>query len=159
LHAEALRAGETDWAEIVALYDVLLRIDPSPVVGLNRAAALAMRDGPEAGLAAIEAVLGQGGLERYPHAHAARADRLRRLGRAEAARESYARALELTRQPAEQRFLERRLAGLVTRRLAALVSGGQTGVDQAALRAGQECGLEVGGWCPPGRACESGEIP
>ena len=111
VHADAPSAGETDWAEIVALYDVLLRVDPSPVVALNRAAALGMRDGPEAGLAAVEAVLGQGGLDRYPHAHAARADMLRRLGRPEAG-ESYARALALTRQPAERRFLEKRIAGL-----------------------------------------------
>jgi RNA polymerase sigma-70 factor (ECF subfamily) len=112
VHAEAPSARDTDWAEIVALYDVLLRVEPSPVVALNRAAALGMRDGPEAGLAAIEAALRQGGLERYAHAHAARADMLRRLGRAGAAREAYRRALELTRQPVERRFLELRLARL-----------------------------------------------
>jgi RNA polymerase sigma-70 factor (ECF subfamily) len=112
VHAEAPSARDTDWAEIVALYDVLLRVEPSPVVALNRAAALGMRDGPEAGLAAIEAALRQGGLERYAHAHAARADMLRRLGRAGAAREAYQRALELTRQPVERRFLELRLARL-----------------------------------------------
>jgi RNA polymerase sigma-70 factor (ECF subfamily) len=112
VHAEAPSAAETDWAQIVALYDVLLRVDPSPVVALNRAAALGMRDGPEAGLASIEAVLGQGGLDDYQLAHAARADMQRRLGFAEAARASYQRALELTRQPAERRFLEARLTQL-----------------------------------------------
>jgi RNA polymerase sigma-70 factor, ECF subfamily len=112
VHAEAPSAGETDWAQIVALYDGLLRVDPSPVVALNRAAALGMRDGPKAGLAAIEAVLGEGGLDNYHLAHAARADMQRRLGLAEAARASYQRALELTRQPAERRFLQARLAQL-----------------------------------------------
>jgi RNA polymerase sigma-70 factor, ECF subfamily len=112
IHAEAPSVGETDWAQIVALYDVLHRVDPSPVVALNRAAALGMRDGPEAGLAAIEAVLGQGGLDAYHLAYAARADMQRRLGLAAAARASYQRALELTRQPAERRFLQARLAQL-----------------------------------------------
>jgi RNA polymerase sigma-70 factor, ECF subfamily len=109
VHAEAPSFGETDWAEIVALYNGLARVDPSPVVALNRAAALAMRDGPEAGLAAIESASAQGGLEGYGLAHAARADMQRRLGRVEAARASYQRALELTRQPAERRFLQARL--------------------------------------------------
>ena len=109
VHAAATSAGATDWVEIVALYDVLCRVDPSPVVALNRAAALCMRDGPEAGLAAIETVLGQGGLDDYHLAHAARADMQRRLGRDVAARASYLRALELTRQPAERRFLQMRL--------------------------------------------------
>jgi len=112
LHFEAASAAETDWAQIVALYDVLQRVDPSPVVALNRAAALAMRDGPERGLAAIEAVIEQGGLDGYALAHAARADMQRRLGRAAAARLSYTRALELTRQPAERRFLEARRRAL-----------------------------------------------
>ena len=112
LHAEAASPGETDWSQIVALYDVLCRLAPSPVAALNRAAAVSMRDGPEAGLAAIEAVLAQGGLDDYPLAHAARADMQRRLGLAEAARASYNRALALTRQPAERRFLETRLAEL-----------------------------------------------
>jgi RNA polymerase sigma-70 factor, ECF subfamily len=116
VHAEAPSAGETDWAQIVALYDVLLRVDFSPVVALNRAVALGLRDGPEAGLAAIEAVLGQGGLDGYHLAHAARADMQRRLGLAEAARASYQRALELTRQPAERRFLQARLARLAAGR-------------------------------------------
>ena len=118
VHAEAPSAGVTDWAEIVALYDVLHHVDPSPVVALNRAAALGMRDGPEAGLASIEAVLGQGGLDGYPLAHAARADMQRRLGLTVAARTSYRRALELTRQPAERRFLQSRLAQLAAERTA-----------------------------------------
>ncbi len=116
VHAEAPSADATDWPRIVALYDLLLRADPSPVVALNRAAALSMRDGPEAGLAAIEAVLGQGGLNDYHLAHAARADLQRKLGLTEAARASYERALELTRQPAERRFLQARLAQLATAR-------------------------------------------
>lgn len=120
VHAEAPSAGETDWAQVVALYDVLLRIDPSPVVALNRAAALGMRDGPGAGLAAVEAVLGQGGLDGYHLAHAALADMQRRLGLTQAARASYRRALGLTRQPAERRFLQSRLA-----RLAATQPGGE----------------------------------
>src|SRR6202158_5298541 len=109
VHAEPSSEGKTDWAQIVGLYDVLRRVDPSPVVALNRAAALGMRDGPEAGLAAIEAVLGQGGLDDHYMALAASADMQRRLGLAEAARASYQRALELTRQPAERRFLQVRL--------------------------------------------------
>lgn len=112
LHAEAPSAGETDWAQIVALYDALLRAAPSPVVELNRAAALGMRDGPGAGLAAIDTVLGQGGLDNYHLAHSARADMQRRLGLTEAARDSYRRALALTRLAAERRFLEGRLAEL-----------------------------------------------
>jgi RNA polymerase sigma-70 factor, ECF subfamily len=112
VHAEAPSVGETDWAQIVALYDVLLRVDPSPVVALNRAAAVGMRDGPKAGLASIDAVLKQGGLDDYHLAHSARADMQRRLGLAEAARASYQRALELTRQPAERRFLQARLTQL-----------------------------------------------
>ena len=112
VHAQARSTGETDWAQIVALYDVLRRVEPSAVVALNRAAALAMRDGPEAGLAAIEAVMADGGLDAYHLAHAARADMQRRLGLTDAARASYRRALDLARQPAEQRFLERRLAEL-----------------------------------------------
>ena len=95
---------------------VLVRVEPSPVVALNRAVALGMRDGPDAGLAAIEAVLAQGGLDEYHLAHAARADLQRRLGRVEAAGASYRRALELTRQPAERRFLQARLAQLAAGR-------------------------------------------
>jgi RNA polymerase sigma-70 factor (ECF subfamily) len=112
VHAEAASAGETDWAQIVALYDVLLRVDASPVVALNRAAALGMRDGAEAGLSAIDAALAHGGLDDYHLAHAARADMQRRLGLPDAARTSYERALALTRQPAERRFLQARLAQL-----------------------------------------------
>jgi RNA polymerase sigma-70 factor (ECF subfamily) len=119
VHAEAPRFGETDWARIVALYDVLSRVDPSPVVALNRAVALAMRDGPEVGLAAIEAVQSRGGLDGYHLAHAARADMQRRLGLTEAARASYQRALELTHQSAERQFLQARLAQLTPKRTTA----------------------------------------
>jgi RNA polymerase sigma-70 factor (ECF subfamily) len=112
VHADAPSTGETDWAQIVALYEVLHRVDSSPVVALNRAAALGMRDGPEAGLAAVEAVLAQGSLDDYHLAHAARADMQRRLGLADAARASYRRALDLTSQPAERRFLQARLTQL-----------------------------------------------
>lgn len=116
VHATSPGAKETDWAQIVALYDVLLRIDPSPVVALNRAAALGMHEGPEAGLEAIEAVQQQGGLDDYHLAHAARADMQRRLGLAQAAQDSYRRALELARQPAERRFLQLRLTELAAGR-------------------------------------------
>ncbi|RWO49531.1 MAG: RNA polymerase sigma factor [Mesorhizobium sp.] len=112
VHAEAAGTAETDWVQIVALYDVLGRVDPSPVVALNRAAAIGMRDGPQAGLAEIDAVMAQGGLDGYHLAHAARADMQRRLGLTEAARISYRRAIELTRQPAERRFIEGRLGQL-----------------------------------------------
>ena len=110
VHAEAASAEATDWAQIVGLYDVLLRADPSPIVALNRAAAVAMRDGPEAGLALIEAILAGGDLADYHLAHSARADLCRRLGRLDEARTSYERALALARQAPERRFLERRLA-------------------------------------------------
>jgi RNA polymerase sigma-70 factor (ECF subfamily) len=112
VHAEAPSAAETDWGRIVTLYDLLNRADPSPVVALNRAAAIAMRDGPALGLAAIEAAIAGGGLDAYALAHAARADMHRRLGHREAARAAYAHALDLTRQGAERRFLERRLGEL-----------------------------------------------
>jgi RNA polymerase sigma-70 factor (ECF subfamily) len=112
VHAEAPTADATDWPQIVGVYDVLLRADPSPVVELNRAAAVAMRDGPAAGLALIDALLARGELRDYHLAHSARADLLRRLGRAAEAREAYARALELARQEPERRFIERRLAEL-----------------------------------------------
>ena len=114
IHSAAASADATDWHEIVALYDALGCVDSSPVVRLNRAVALGMRDGAEAGLAAVEAVLAQGELDEYHLAHAARADLARRAGRAEAARASYRRALALARQPAERRFLETRLAQLST---------------------------------------------
>jgi len=112
VHAEAPTAAATDWAQIVALYDLLLRLDPSPVAELNRAVALAMRDGPAAGLAAVDAILARGELADYHLAHAARADLCRRLGRIDEARTAYRRALELVRQASERRFLERRLAEL-----------------------------------------------
>jgi RNA polymerase sigma-70 factor (ECF subfamily) len=112
VHAEAPGAAATDWAEIVGLYDVLSRADASPVIALNRAVAVAMRDGPEAGLALIEAILERGELSDYHPVHAARADLCRRLGRTADARVSYERALALARQEPERRFLERRLAEL-----------------------------------------------
>jgi RNA polymerase sigma-70 factor (ECF subfamily) len=112
VHAEAPSAKETDWAQIVALYEVLLRIEPSPVVELNRAVALAMRDGPTIGLAEVDAILARGELAKYHLAHAARADLCRRLGQRREARVSYERALALVRQGPERRFLERRLAEL-----------------------------------------------
>jgi RNA polymerase sigma-70 factor (ECF subfamily) len=115
VHAEAPEAEARDWAEIVGLYDVLLRADPSPVVELNRAVAVAMRDGPMAGLALVDALLARGALEDYALAHSARADLCRRLGRTEEARCSYRRALALTRQGPERRFLERRLGQLGAR--------------------------------------------
>jgi RNA polymerase sigma-70 factor, ECF subfamily len=112
VHAEAPTAADTDWGQIVGLYEVLLRIEPSPVVELNRAAAVAMRDGPAAGLALVDGILARGELEQYYLAHSARADLCRRLGRTDEARGSYRRALELTRQEPERRFLERRLREL-----------------------------------------------
>ena len=112
VHAEAQVAASTDWAQIAALYEVLLRVEPSPIIELNRAVAVAMRDGPETGLALIDTLLGRGELAEYRLAHAARADLCRRLGRTAEARESYERALALTRQEPERRFLVRRLAEL-----------------------------------------------
>jgi RNA polymerase sigma-70 factor (ECF subfamily) len=112
VHAEAASFGVTDWAQIVGLYDVLLQADPSPVVELNRAVAVAMHEGPLAGLTLIDGILARGELEEYHLAHAARADLCRRLGKIEEARIAYRRALELVRQEPERRFLERRLAGL-----------------------------------------------
>lgn len=112
VHAEATSAAATDWTQIAGLYDVLLRIEPSPVVALNRAVAVAMRDGPGAGLALIEPLLGDPPLTDYPLAHAARADLCRRLGRLEEARVSYLQALTLTQSSADRRFLEKRLAEL-----------------------------------------------
>ena len=112
VHAEAVNADATDWNEIVGLYDILLRFDPSPVVELNRAVAVTMRDGPAAGLALIDAILARGDLRDYHLAHAAHADLCRRLGKTAQARASYQRALALARQEPERRFLERRLAEL-----------------------------------------------
>jgi RNA polymerase sigma-70 factor (ECF subfamily) len=113
VHAEAPSAAETDWAQIVALYDLLLRTDPSPIVELNRAVAVAMRDGPAKGLALVDELLTSGELATYHLAHAARADFCRRLGKSSEARASYERALVLTKQEPERRFLEKRLAELV----------------------------------------------
>lgn len=110
VHAEASSAAATDWGRIVGFYDLLLRATPSPVVELNRAVAVAMRDGAEAGLMQIDAILGRGELEDYHLAHAARADLCRRLGRREDAKRSYRAALALARQEPERRFLEQRLA-------------------------------------------------
>ncbi len=112
VHAEAPDATATDWPQIVGLYDVLVRVDPSPVVELNRAVAVAMRDGPAAGLALVDAILAGGDLADYLPAHVARADLCRRLRRNAEACVSYRRALELTRQEPERRFLERRIAEL-----------------------------------------------
>ncbi|HZP35021.1 MAG TPA: RNA polymerase sigma factor [Methylomirabilota bacterium] len=112
-HAEAPTAAATDWARIVSLYDVLLRADPSPVVELNRAVAVAMRDGPAAGLALIDPLLARGALAEYHLAHSARAELCRRLGRNAEARASYERALALARQEPQRRLLERRLRELL----------------------------------------------
>ena len=112
VHAEAPAAAVTDWGQIVGLYDVLVRAEPSPVVELNRAVAVAMRDGPAAGLALIDVILARGDLADYPLAHSARAELCRRLGKTGDARASYERALGLTRQEPQRRFLERRLAEL-----------------------------------------------
>ncbi len=112
VHAEAPSAADTDWREIVGLYDLLLRITPSPIIGLNRSVALAMRDGPEVGLADLDRLLADGELDKYQLAHAARADFCRRLGRHAEARKSYQRAVNLTSQGPARRFLEKRLAEL-----------------------------------------------
>jgi RNA polymerase sigma-70 factor, ECF subfamily len=115
VHAEAPDTGKTDWAQIVGLYDILTRADPSPVVELNRAVAVGMRDGPLAGLVLIDHILNRGDLNNYHLAHSARADLCRRLGKIEDARVSYKRALALAQQEPERRFLERRLAELSDR--------------------------------------------
>ena len=112
VHAEAKAASDTDWAQIVVLYDVLLSLGGSPVVELNQAAAIAMRDGPERGLERIDALLARGELEHYHLAHSARADLFRRLGRANDALAAYKKALALTTQEPERRFIERRIAAL-----------------------------------------------
>jgi RNA polymerase sigma-70 factor (ECF subfamily) len=112
VHAEAARAEETDWRQIVGLYDVLLRVQPSPVVELNRAAAIAMHEGPAHGLRLIDALLARGELATYHVAHAARADLLRRLGRTDDALDAYRRALTLAAQEPQRRFLRRRIAEL-----------------------------------------------
>jgi RNA polymerase sigma-70 factor, ECF subfamily len=112
VHAEAPNATETDWPQIVALYDLLLRTEPSPIVELNRTVAVAMRDGPAKGLELVDALLERGELAQYHLAHATRADFCRRLGRNADARASYERALALAKQEPERRFLEKRLAEL-----------------------------------------------
>lgn len=112
VHAQAPDAASTDWGQIVGLYDVLQRLVPSPVVALNRAVAVAMRDGPEAGLAEVDALLESGELRDYHLAHAARADFCRRLGRKDEARAAYHSALVLVRQEPERRFIEKRLREL-----------------------------------------------
>ena len=112
VHAEAPAAAATDWPQIVGLYNVLMRAAPSPVVELNRAVAVAMRDGPMAGLALIDAILERGDLADYALSHSARAELCRRLGKTGDARAAYERALALTRQEPQRRFLERRLAEL-----------------------------------------------
>jgi RNA polymerase sigma-70 factor (ECF subfamily) len=112
VHAQASNAAGTDWDRIASLYDLLARIQPSPVIELNRAVAVAMRDGPEAGLALVDSILQRGELADYHLAHSARADLCRRLGRTTEARTSYERALALTQQQPERRFLARRLREL-----------------------------------------------
>ncbi len=112
LHAEGPSAAATDWVEIVALYNLLLRVDPNPVVELNRAVAVAERDGPAAGLQLVEAILAKGDLENYHLAHSARAELYRRLGQTEKARASYERALSLSQQEPERHFLKKRLQEL-----------------------------------------------
>jgi RNA polymerase sigma-70 factor (ECF subfamily) len=113
-HATAADAAATDWPRIVAVYDPLLRADPSPIVALNRAVALAMRDGPLAGLALIDALMADGALADFHLAHGARADLLRRLGKMSEARVAYERAVSLAKQDAERRFYARRLAEIAS---------------------------------------------
>jgi len=112
VHAQAQAPTATDWGQIAQLYDLLARIEPSPVVELNRAVAIAMRDGPAAGLELIDAILARGDLAEYHLAHSARAEFCRRLGRTAEARAAYERALGLTRQETERRFLAARLSEL-----------------------------------------------
>jgi RNA polymerase sigma-70 factor (ECF subfamily) len=113
VHCEAPSAEATDWPQIAGLYDVLLRVSPSPVIELNRAVAIAMRDGAQAGLDLVDAILAHGNLCDYHLAHAARADLLRRLGRKDEAAGAYRRTLELVNQEPERRFVEGRLAELM----------------------------------------------
>lgn len=112
VHAEASSSGETDWAQIIALYDLLLRVEPSPIVQLNRAVAVAMRDGPAKGLELVDTLLECGALAQYHLAHATRADFCRRLGWNADAQASYQRALALVKQEPERRFLKNRLTEL-----------------------------------------------
>ena len=115
VHCQAARAAETDWRQILGLYDLLERVQPSPIVSLNRAVAVAMADGPQAGLAAVDAVAATGELAQHHLLHAARADMLRRMGSTEEAAKSYSRALALVSNDSERRFLERRLREVETR--------------------------------------------
>ncbi len=112
VHSDAANARNTDWNQIVGLYDLLARAEPSPIIELNRAVAIAMRDGPQAGLDLIDSILSRGELSDYHLAHSARAEFLRRLGRTSDAKEAYRRALEYTQQQPERRFLQRRLKEL-----------------------------------------------
>jgi RNA polymerase sigma-70 factor (ECF subfamily) len=112
VHASALTPAATDWNRIVELYEALAQIEPSPVIELNRAVALAMRDGPSAGLVLVDEILARGELADYHLAHAVRADLCRRLGQIVAARDSYKKALSLAKQDPERRFLTRRLEEL-----------------------------------------------
>ena len=112
VHAEAPSAGETDWRQIVGLYDVLLRSVPSPVIELNRAVAVAMEQGPLAGLVLVDNLLQRGELQDYHLAHSARGEFCRQLGRFDEARSAYEKALSLTQQAPEKRFITRRLAEL-----------------------------------------------
>jgi len=116
VHAEAPTPEQTDWNQIVGLYDVLLQMEPSPIIELNRAVAVSMAEGPESGLRLIDAILGRGALTEYALAHSARADFCRKLGRVADARQSYMRALDLTSQVPQQRFLRLRLAELESAR-------------------------------------------
>ncbi len=112
MHANAPDAAATDWKRIVALYDLLLRADPSPVIELNRAVAIAMRDGPAAGLTLVDEILARGELTDYQFAHATRADPFRRLGKVADARAAYETAIRLSLQETERRFLQSRLGAL-----------------------------------------------
>ena len=112
MHADSSSADKTDWARIVALYDLLLRAQPSPVVELNRAVAVAMKEGPQVGLNLIDSLLERGDLAEYHLAHAAKADLLRRLARVAEAQAAYETALSLAKQEPERRFLEKRLREL-----------------------------------------------
>ncbi|TCS36352.1 tetratricopeptide repeat protein [Paucimonas lemoignei] len=112
VHAEAAHASDTDWRQIVGLYDALLRLEPSPVVELNRAVALAMCEGPQAGLKLIEKLLAEDALSTYHLAYAAKADLCRRLGDTDPARQAYEQALQLAKQEPERRFICRRIAEL-----------------------------------------------
>jgi RNA polymerase sigma-70 factor (ECF subfamily) len=138
VHAEAAHAGETDWRQIAGLYDVLARVHPSSVVELNRAAAIAMSEGCERGLALIDDLLARGELATYQLAHAARADLLRRLGRTGEAREAYGRALALATQEPQRRYLARRIAALGER------EDGRTGGREDGRTGGREDGKTGG---------------